>query len=56
MMGEKRKIKTSDKLYEINAWISLNYIGLKKKPTYDDMCVINENLGKIIKEIRELEK
>lgn len=48
-------IKTSDKLYELNAYLSLNYIGLRKKMTYRKIVDLNRQLGIIIKEIRELE-
>ena len=49
-------MKISDKLYNINAKISLWHIGLKKPVEYDDICNINKALAEIIKEIRELEK
>lgn len=46
---------TSEKLYEVNAKISLKFIALKQKPTLKDMEQLNCMLGQIIKEIRELE-
>jgi len=48
-------MKTSEKLYNINAEISLRYIGLKKKPTQQVMIQLNQALGEIIKEVRDLE-
>ena len=49
-------MKTSEKLYNINAEISLRYIATKKKPTREVMMQINDALGDIIKEVRELEE
>jgi hypothetical protein len=54
--GKMVKIKTSDKLYEVNANISLEFIALKQKPTLKDMEQLNCILGQIIKEIRILEE
>jgi hypothetical protein len=48
-------MKTSDKLYEVNANISLKFIALKQEPTLKDMEQLNCILGQIIKEIRILE-
>ena len=48
-------MKTSEKLYNINAEISIRYIATKKKPTKEVMMQINEALGEIIKEVRALE-
>lgn len=43
-------------LYELNAHISLQYIGLKKTPTVSNMGDINNILGTQIKHLRELNK
>jgi len=49
-------MRTSEKLYNLNAYISLNYVGLETPVTLEDITKINEQLGVIIKEIRELEE
>jgi len=42
-------------LYGINAInISLHWIGMKKTPTFEEICELNKMLGIIIKEIRDL--
>ena len=44
-----------NQIYSINAVnISLHWIGMKKIPTFDEICNLNKMLGIIIKEIREL--
>ena len=48
-------MKTSDKLYEVNANFSLKFIALKLQPTLKEMEQLNCILGQIIKEIRQLE-
>ena len=48
-------MKTSEKLYNINANISLHCVALKHPLSYDEICELNRALGDIIKEIRELE-
>jgi len=53
---EEEKIKTSEKLYNLNRQISLKYIALRQVPTYDDMRVINKIIAENIKEVRELEE
>lgn len=44
-----------DKLYNLNANISLHYIGMGKKPTKETMITINKILGNVIKELRNIE-
>ena len=46
--------KTIDKLYNLNADISLYFVGLKKVPTVEDMTSINQTIAEIIKELREV--
>lgn len=46
----------ADKLYGINAIISALFITEQRVPTIDNMIMINEKLGKIIKDLRELSK
>ena len=50
------KDKASDKLYYINRHISLKCVGLGKKLDLKELEQLNEELSKIIKEVRELEK
>ena len=49
-------MKTSEKLYNINAGISLKCVALKQLLSYDDIVELNKVLGEIIKAIRELEE
>ena len=49
-------MKTSDKLYNINANISLHFIALKQEPKLEHMEYLNQELAEIIKEIRKLEE
>jgi len=53
MMTEK--MKTSEKLYRVNADISALCFIKKEQLTLKEMEAINVVLGEIIKEIRELE-
>jgi hypothetical protein len=48
--------KVSDQLYKINAHISLKYIGLKHKMSYNEIVALNAMLAGIIKSIRSLEE
>jgi hypothetical protein len=48
-----QKTTVDEDLYRLNAWISLNFIGLKKKPTLENMITINGSIGNIIKKYRE---
>ena len=49
-------MKPSEKLYQINANISLKFIAMKQKPTLKDMEQLNCMLAQIIKEIRVMEE
>ena len=42
-----------DRLYSINASISLNFIAMKRKPTEEEFRAINEIIGKNMKELRQ---
>jgi len=54
---EKGKLEEIDqRLYEINAFISLQYIGLKKQATLEDYIKINDELARCIRQIRDLVK
>lgn len=47
--------KIENQLYGINSRnISLRWIGLKQKPTEEEISVLNKMLGFIIKELRTL--
>lgn len=48
-------MKTSDKLYNLNADISLLYIAKQKSMEPYQVMLLNEKLGEIIEEIRQLE-
>ena len=50
----KEKIKKQiEKLYNLNADISLEFIAMKKEPTIRDMLYINRLIESIIKKLRE---
>jgi len=51
---EKPLKEIIDRLYKLNADISLVFIGLKKIPKTEDMERINKTLGEIIKDLREV--
>jgi len=42
-------------IYNVNAFISLNYIGFKKIPTEDELLRINDLLAKCIRQLRGLQ-
>ena len=43
-----------DRLYNLNADISIYFIGLKRIPKTEDMERINQMLGEIIKDLKEV--
>ena len=49
----KKIEELTERLYGINADISLYFVTGLEKPTKQDMVLINRRLGKIIKELRE---
>lgn len=52
---EKQKIEeVANLIYNINAFISLHYIGLKKIPTNEEILVINDQLAQAIRRLRNL--
>jgi hypothetical protein len=58
-MDKKSKEKLKElveSLYTVNAGISGNYITKIKEIDYEGICNINECLGEIIKQFRELLK
>lgn len=48
-LREKRLKELTDKLYNLNANISLYFVAMKKEPTNQDMRSINHDIGEIIK-------
>ena len=50
------KEEVADKLYRLNANISLCFIAQKTPVRMNDIMMINEQIGQIIKLIREIEK
>jgi len=48
----KKNEELAEKLYDINRYISLYWIGMKKKPTEKEIMDLNFNLGNIIKDLR----
>jgi len=46
----------TEKLYELNAKISLGFIGLQETPRPRDMEQINQLIGNVVQELRFLEK
>ena len=48
------KEEVADHLYNVNAWISLHWIGLNEIPNDKTIGQVNARLAEIIKEIREL--
>lgn len=56
-MDEETRLKLDDvrtKLYAINSWISVNYIGLRKEIKISDIEELNNQIAQIIKKIDEL--
>lgn len=49
----KTKKEIAEELYDINRMISLYWIGIKQKPTEEQITQLNRRLGEIIKELRE---
>lgn len=43
-----------EKLYNLNADISLAFVAMKKEPTTDYMIGLNKKIGEIIKELRNI--
>ena len=53
---EKGKLEEIEKnIYNINAYISLNFIGLQKKPTQEEILKINDSLATCIRQLRNLQ-
>ena len=52
---QKMKLEEIDKeLYNLNCFISLHYIGMKKQHTEEEMLKINDIIAKCIRNIRVL--
>ena len=52
---EKQKIEEiAELIYNVNAFISISYIGLKKQPTDEEILEINNQLAQAIKRLRNL--
>ena len=47
------KKEAAEKLYQINTWISSNFVSKIKKMKYEDVCSINEMLAYVIEELRK---
>jgi hypothetical protein len=53
---EKQKLEEIEQdLYRLNSVISLFYIGLKEKPTQEDIFQINNSIAKCIRQLRDLQ-
>jgi hypothetical protein len=53
---EKQKIDEIEKtIYRVNAYISLHFIGLQKKPTEEEWLTINDELARCIRQLRNLQ-
>jgi len=56
MIDKKLAMLTIDRLYSLNAFISARYIGQKHQPTPDEIITLNLEIGRIIKDLREIIK
>jgi len=53
---ERSKLQEIDQaLYQLNAYISLNYIGLKKQVTHEEWIKINDEIARCIRQLRNLQ-
>jgi len=53
---EKSKLQEIDQaLYQLNAYISLNFIGRKLEPEYNDWIKINDEIARCIRQLRNLQ-
>lgn len=56
-LKELRNVKLKeieDRLYSLNAQISLKWIGMRQTPKDTEITLLNRALGEIIKQIREI--
>lgn len=54
-MAEMKEVKVQiEKLYNLNANISLRFIAMKEKVTDREISFINQEIGDIIKKLREI--
>jgi len=52
---EKGKLEEiNQRLYEVNAYISLHFIGLKEQATHEQWININDEIARCIRQIRDL--
>jgi len=46
----------TERIYSLNAQISLKWIGMRQQPTELEISDLNKILGSIIKDLREIDK
>ena len=47
------KKEAANKLYQINSWISGNFVTKIHKISYDQVCELNEMIGYVAEELRK---
>jgi len=53
---EKSKLEEIEKeIYSVNAYISLNFIGMKQVPTEDELFRLNDKLARCIRQLRNFQ-
>jgi hypothetical protein len=53
---EKGKLDEIEKeVYNVNAFISMNYIGLKRVPTEEELFKLNDILARCIRRLRDMQ-